>query len=324
MEPIPAQHPLAGWIPWKAVEPGPDLAWLPLDDQRFHEPLFADSLNRLKHARTRLRQAHTVFEMLDADLDGLDRLQPALLIFHISRCGSTLLAQMLGVDPAVVVLSEPPLLDHLLRSGQDGRIDPLLALLGQRRFPESRELVIKLDSWHLAFYGRLRALYPEVPCVLLYREPARVMASQRRLRGMHALPGVLDPALFGFDPRQLPQPILGVDAEVYLDGHLELVLGRYFEWMEALATTDRNSLLLDFEAGPEACYRSILDFAGWCPEASVLQTAVARTAFHGKHGGLFIPEAPAAPAPSHLQRAYARLDELRRSRFPGEGHDQRP
>lgn len=242
LEPIPAQHHLAGWIPWKAAEPGPDLAWLPLDGGRFHEPFFEDTLGRLKRAHAVFYGTRTLFDLLDADLEGLERLQPALLVFHISRCGSTLLAQMLGTDPAVEVLSEPPLLDHLLRSGQDSRIDPLLALLGQRRFPESRHLVLKLDSWHLAFHGRLRALYPTVPCVLLYREPARVMASHRLLRGMHALPGVLDPALFGFDPRELPQPTLGVDAGVYLDSHLELVLGRYFEWMQAIARGDRNSL----------------------------------------------------------------------------------
>lgn len=324
MEPIPAQHHLAGWIPWKAAEPGPDLAWLPLDGGRFHEPFFEDTLGRLKRAHAVFYGTRTLFDLLDADLEGLERLQPALLVFHISRCGSTLLAQMLGTDPAVEVLSEPPLLDHLLRSGQDSRIDPLLALLGQRRFPESRHLVLKLDSWHLAFHGRLRALYPTVPCVLLYREPARVMASHRLLRGMHALPGVLDPALFGFDPRELPQPTLGVDAGVYLDSHLELVLGRYFEWMQAIARGDRNSLLLDFEAGPEACYRSLLAFAGWCPGAPILQAALERTAFHGKHGGMFIQEPPAPPAPAGLQRAYARLDDLRRAGLQGAAHDQRP
>ncbi len=323
MEPRSAQHPLAGWIPWKEKEPGPDLAWLPLDGERFHEPFFEDSLGRLNRAHRVFYGTRTRFDLLDASLEGLDRLPPALLVFHLSRCGSTLLAQMLGMDPTVEVLSEPPLLDHLLRSGQDRRVDPLLALLGQRRFPESRRLVIKLDSWHLAFHGRLRALYPTVPIVLLFREPARVMASQRRQRGMHALPGVLDPALFGFDPGDLPQPTLGVDAGVYLDDYLERVLERYFEWMEAIATGDGNSLLLDFGTGPEACYRSILAFAGWNPGPAVLQAALERTAFHGKHGGVFAPEPPAAPAPIGLQRAYARLDDLRRAGPQGAAHDQR-
>lgn len=312
MQPDTTPHPPAGWIPWRVVEPGLDLDWLPLDGERFHEPFFAATLDRLRRAGT--RPLRTRLDRLDAPFPGLDRLSPSLFIFHISRCGSTLLAQMLGMDPAVEVLSEPPLLDHLLCSSQDHRIDALLALLGQRRFPESRHLVIKLDSWHLAFHGRLRALYPDVPCVLLFRDPARVMASQRRQRGMHALPGVLEPALFGFDPEDLPQPVLGIDAGEYLDRHLERVLDRYFEWTEAIARQDRHNLLLDFETGPEACYRSILAFAGWTPEAAAMQAALERTAFHGKHCSLFIPDPPpASPAPPSLQQAYARLGGLRQA-----------
>lgn len=315
MQPDSAPHPPAGWIPWRVLEPGSDLAWLPLDGERFHEPLFEMTLDRLRRAG--VRPLRTRCDRLDAPFPGLERLPPSLFLFHISRCGSTLLAQMLGLDPAVEVLSEPPLLDHLLRSSQDGRVDPLLALLGQRRFPESRRLVVKLDSWHLAFHGRLRALYPEVPCVLLFCEPGRVVASQRRLRGMHALPGALDPALFGFAPEELPQPALGTDAADYLDRHLECILGRYFEWMEAIARTDGKALLLDFGAGPEACHRIILDFLGWRPEEAVLRAARERTSYHGKR-----PWEPVQPDPEparvadSLQRAYARLDGLRRSRDP--------
>lgn len=315
------KHPLTGWIPWKLTESG-SLAWLPLDDEPFRRPFFQDTLRRLAMRNSGNWMTHSALDLLDENLENLESLEPALFIFNISRCGSTLLAQMLGTDPATVVLSEPPLLDDLLRTGQDQRVKPLLRLLGQKRFPASRQLVLKLDSWHFAFHAQLRKLYPATPFVLLYREPAWVMASQRRLRGMPSLPGALEPSLFGFDPDTLPQPRLEVDGRDYLDAYLERVLARYFHWIEAISRQDGNCLLLDFEEGAEACYRRILAFAGLDPGEPGRRAALDRARFNGKRPGVFHSEASLpAPAPVHLQEAYLRVDAVRRSLTDGARHE---
>lgn len=314
MEAGAQQRPLDGWIPWKALDSGTALAWLPLDDEPFHEPFFQDSLNRMAVRTPKDREIRTPLEALDGGFPNLETLNPALLIFHISRCGSTLLAQMLGTDPANVVLSEPPLLDHLLRQGHDSRVGPLLRLLGQKRFPSSKRVVLKLDSWHLAFHHRLRRLFPDTPFVLLYRDPAKVLASQQRVRGMHALPGVLEPSLFGFNPDQLPKLAAGLDGWAYLDAHLDLVLTRYFQWVETIARQDPNSLLLNFEEGWEACYLSILAKAGIDPGEAGRHAALSRGLFNAKRPGQFHQERPSPmEAPPHLQEAFRQVDELRRS-----------
>lgn len=316
------KHPLTGWIPWKVMDSGL-LAWLPLDDEPFRKPFFQDSLSRLAARNPRCWMTHSSMAILDQDLEGLDSLDPALFIFNISRCGSTLLAQMLGTDSANVVLSEPPLLDLLLQTDQDQRVKPLLRLLGQKRFPESRRLILKLDSWHFAFHGRLRELFPTTPFVLLYREPAWVMASQRKVRGMPSLPGALPPSLFGFDPDQLPQPSLGVDGRDYLDAYLVMVLTCYFQWIEAIATGDRNCMLVDFEEGPEASYRRILTFAGLDPGEAGFRSALDRARFHGKRPGEFYQQdPPPQQAPAHLREAYLRVDAMRRALTTGERHVQ--
>ena len=315
------KHPLTGWIPWKVTETG-SLAWLPLDDEPFRRPFFQDTLRRLAMRNAGKWMTRSTLDLLDGNLEGLESLEPALLIFNISRCGSTLLAQMLGTDPANVVLSEPPLLDDLLRTGQDQRVPPLLRLLGQKRFPESRRLVLKLDSWHFAFHDRLRTLYPSTPFVLLYREPAWVMASQRRLRGMPSLPGALEPSLFGFDPDTLPQPSPEVDGHDYLDAYLERVLARYFQWIEAISRQDANCLLLDFKEGAEACYQRILTFAGLDPGEPGRRAALDRARFNGKRPGVFHLEASLPkPASVPLQEAYRRVDAVRRSLTDGARHE---
>lgn len=304
-------HPLKGWIPWKPMGSGSALGWLPLDGESFHEPFFEESLSRLIHSSPRRLKTQTTWDLLDRDLEALESLQPALFIFHISRCGSTLLAQMLGMDPANVVLSEPPLMDHLLRAGQDERVVPLLRLLGQQRFPDSRRLILKVDSWHLAFHARLRALFPKVPFVLLYREPARVMASQRKSRGMHAVPAMLEPSLFGFEEGDLPRLEQSSDGWGYLDAYLELVLKRYFQWMETIARLDGNALLVNFEEGPEACYQGTLAFAGLEPSVENRRAALERSAFHGKRPGERHQGSPTEEGGASLQEAYLRLEALR-------------
>lgn len=308
-------HPLAGWIPWRPVEGQEALEWLPLDGRPFLEPFFEDALRRLRQGRRDPRPVRTAGEILDGPLDGLPAAAPALFIFHVSRCGSTLLAQMLATDPANVVLSEPPLLDHLARHGQAARIPALLRLLGQRQRPSERRLVVKLDSWALAYHGALRSLFPEVPFALLYREPGPVLESQRRMRGLHAIPGVLPAELFGLEASDLPALAPGVPAEEVFDRYFERVLERLFAWMAEVAASDPRAFLLDFKAGAEACHRRLRRCLGPDPDPGLLEAARARAARDGKRPGLpFLPPPQAAPAPRALEAAYARLEALRSER----------
>jgi hypothetical protein len=66
---------------------------------------------------------------------------------------------------------------------------------------------VKLDAWGVLAFERIRAAYPDVPWVFVYRDPVEVLVSQLGHRGMHMTPGVLPPELFGLEPAgiwQLP------------------------------------------------------------------------------------------------------------------------
>src|SRR5690606_34626620 len=124
----------------------------------------------------------------------LPAVAPTAFIFHVSRCGSTLLSQLLDLDEANIVLSEVPLLDQLLRlpetfpgisrAQQETALQATIRLLGQKRTGHEKQLFIKLDSWHVFFAATLRKQYPSVPFILLYRAPDEVFESHRRHRGM--------------------------------------------------------------------------------------------------------------------------------------------
>src|ERR1700760_3519066 len=108
------QLPGPDWIPWKILEAEGEVlcGWLFLGDKRFTEPFFSDSLqhclvleeNRFPH------QYFSSFSQLQQWSQESSLIEPAAFIFHVSRCGSILLSQLLSIDPQNIVLSEVPLL----------------------------------------------------------------------------------------------------------------------------------------------------------------------------------------------------------------------
>ena len=84
-------------------------------------------------------------------------------------CGSTLLAQLLSLDEQNIVLAEPPIFDEVLREIAfqkpeiseekiDESLQAVVKFLGQKRTGKEQNFFIKLDSWHIFYYEKLRKL----------------------------------------------------------------------------------------------------------------------------------------------------------------------
>ncbi|NVJ04346.1 sulfotransferase family protein [Myxococcus sp. AM001] len=207
---------LEGWVPARIhVDEGqPRVDWCHLGGQRFTDPFFDETLERrLRHPFALLFRHQT---SMDALVERHAR-QPGLpvrgLVFHMSRCGSTLVAQLLAALPRHIVLSEAGPVDTVLRAHQrlpgvtdTQRIEWLRAVvgaLGQQRHPEERAVFLKLDAWHILELPLLQRAFPGVPWMFLYRDPVEVMASHQNHRGAHMLPGLLNPAHLGLEAGQL-------------------------------------------------------------------------------------------------------------------------
>ena len=200
-----------GWLPtraWRSPERWM-LDWYRFGDRPLREPFFCDSVEAALRRPFNLafrRQAG-----IDALLDWQARspgIAPTAFVFHVSRCGSTLLAQVLAGFESHIVLSEPPPLDVLLRAHYDDPaaeerqpawIAALLSAWGQRRNGSERALVVKLDAWNIFELPLLRTACPDTPWIFLYREPLEVVASHLQLAGRHMVPG-----LIGASPLALP------------------------------------------------------------------------------------------------------------------------
>ncbi|MBI5936816.1 MAG: hypothetical protein HY850_03115 [Betaproteobacteria bacterium] len=249
MEAQTATDELAGWVPLflTASSGQTRVEWGYMGAKRFTEPFCFDTLQML--ARRPFNQLFRRQSGLELLLERVQR-QPGLplkgLVFHMSRCGSTLAAQWLAALPDSVVLSEPEPVDTLLQwpvtEDDVARIQALLAALGQPRRAGDRHLFLKTDCWHMAHIDRLLAAFPGTPWVFLYRDPVEVLVSHRWQPGWQMVPGAL--TAHGFHPpADLQNKPLANGA---------WLLGRILEQARHAIQRHGNGLLVNYAALPGA------------------------------------------------------------------------
>lgn len=118
-----------------------------------------------------------------------DAVPPSGFIFHMSRCGSTLIANALSRIRGNVVVNEPAMLMHCLWGAAEmpetarmhlALARGLMARWGARRTGQEQRLFVKLTPFDVLFVPLLRKAFPGVPWIFLSREPVEVMVSVHR------------------------------------------------------------------------------------------------------------------------------------------------
>jgi hypothetical protein len=210
---------LLGWTPtrWLEGPTGPSIEWRQLGRLRLADPFFEDTVRKALGDRERgLPRKHTTVQRLGEFSEALPGIRPNGFIFHLSRCGSTLVSQMLAAVPTTILVSEAPPIDAILRApvGDEERVRWLrwmIGALGQRRLGTEQALYVKVDSWHMPELPLFRRAFPDVPWIFVYREPLEVLVSHAQRRGMHMVPGLIDTSRLGVDPGIFP----GVSLDAY-------------------------------------------------------------------------------------------------------------
>lgn len=189
-----------GWLPIGVDPARGSVDWCLFGDRPLREPFFHDSVERALRLPFNLAmRRHSTLDALAAWQARSPGVAPTAFVCHASRCGSTLLAQMLARLDSHVVLSEPPPLDALLRAHytqpglaprQTAWIRGLLSAYGQRRQGRERALVLKLDAWNIAELPLLRQCHPATPWVFVYRDPLEIAVSHLHSPGRHMVPGL--------------------------------------------------------------------------------------------------------------------------------------
>jgi gluconate kinase len=259
---MPAENPkpeaFQNWLPSTLFEKDGNLflTWIYLGDVHFNLPFFDETLcqchtaNSIKGGKQNEKRI-TPIEFLTEVAQHLESVEPGLIIFHTSRCGSTLATQLLSLDKVNIVVPEYVIIDSILRATINGEavseekrknwLLNCIKVIGQKRFTEEKRLIIKLDSWHFGFYELFRALYPNVPFVMLYREPDAILRSNSKKWGMQFLPDIVPSKLFTIEIDSL-SPFSLID-------YSNRVLQSMYRSIAEIASTDRNCLLLDYRSG---------------------------------------------------------------------------
>lgn len=203
---------LVGWTPTALVldDSKPLVRWYFTEGIEFTDPFFGQTIERcLRDPFRLLFWRETAMEELTEFTTASPGLKPSGFIFHLSRCGSTLVAQMFASLGWTLVLSEPPVFDQTLRAAAQCPdlslrdhitwLRRMLAALGQARNPDQSRLVIKLDAWAIVHWRLIKQAFPETPCIFLYRDPSEVIVSHLSRRGFHMIPGTLSTDDVGFE-----------------------------------------------------------------------------------------------------------------------------
>ncbi|WP_230772535.1 sulfotransferase [Sphingomonas sp. Leaf4] len=221
--PLPTHHewPAPAWLPVAVADgaAGPVVEWLHFAGRRLTEPFFEEAVRRARCLPlNRLRPVRTPLDRFAETMPAGAAFAPSGFVFHLSRCGSTLVAQMLAAVPDHVVASEPPPLDAIVQRASTGdaaargiavaQLRAMVAALLRDRHGDRRIGVVKLDCWHMLAWELFAEAFSDVPFLFLYRDPVEILVSHARRPGSQTVPGLIphlaedsdaaaDPAMFG-------------------------------------------------------------------------------------------------------------------------------
>jgi hypothetical protein len=320
--PLEPAWPSRGWLPSHvAPEAGFAVDWNHFAGARLDRPFFGDSIRSARALPfNRVFRHRTPFDSFVNGADA-DALAPSGFIFHMSRCGSTLAAQMLAADPANIVASEPAPLDTMLQiplmvqgvpvETQVAAVRAMILAYGRNHAGGARRYFIKTDSWHIFALPLLRLAFPDTPWVFLYRDPVEVLVSQARMPGSQVAPGVVPPQLFGIDP---------TDADLPGDDYTARVLASTCN--AAIAHWDQGGgLMVNYHDLPDALFTRILPHFGVAIDAETRALMEAASQRDAKDPGATFKQdsaekqaeasdATRAAAAAHFTGIYERLEEL--------------
>jgi hypothetical protein len=252
----PRAEDLRNWIPVRVYwrEGAPMVDWCYMGNARFIEPFFDVTVSvQMRDNFSLLFRHHTPIHHLAGIVEQSPRLEPTGFIFHMSRCGSTLVAQMLAALQENIVISEAPPIDSVLNAHNSNPsvtdeqrltwLRLMIGAMGRKRSGRERGFFVKFDSWNTFDIDLIERAFPDVPWIFLYRDPVEVMVSQMRKPGSQMIRGVMNrllPGLAVMEALQMPG-----------EEYCARVLARFCE--TALDRSDRrNALFVNYNRLPGA------------------------------------------------------------------------
>ncbi len=271
-----------GWVPIQLHRAGEAafIDWCWLGEERFTAPFFENTIDQAQSKPfNRLFTHRTPIAELGEWYEESPGLTPSGFIFHMSRCGSTLVSQMLAALPENLVISEAAPIDRLARAftiPEATRAEWLrwmVSALGQRRSGRETRYFIKLDSPTVLALRFIRTVFPAVPWIFLYRNPEEVLISHLRSPAPAMSPGfVNDISVTGLAPEET--------AAMKPEEYGARVLGNLCKC--GLQGLDGCGLAINYTHLPEAVWEQIAGHFGIAFAPDRIETMRNVASFHAK------------------------------------------
>jgi hypothetical protein len=186
------KHMLKGWLPADLKTNSPSVTWMEFGSVPLTQPFFEDTVLKLRHGFPPAKELRTDIEAILATAGQLPTVTPDGLIFHISRCGSTLVSNALRLGESTVVVSEADAITNLFVPYaastiaypldqwlplQSKLLESLATIFAHYRTGRKERVIIKFASWNILSWPVIRSIWPDVPCLILIRDPIEVMIS---------------------------------------------------------------------------------------------------------------------------------------------------
>jgi hypothetical protein len=311
-----------GWIPWRLriAPPEPTVDWCWLGSTPLIQPFFDQTL---EDAHRRPFNALFAHSTSIADLLTWHRespgVAPAGFIFHMSRCGSTLISRMLASMPQNLVLSEPAPLDVLARSTAIPEphhadwLRAMLSALAQPRTGQEIRCFVKFDAATAIALPLIRRVFPDVPWIFVYREPEEVLISHLRTPASAMARGMLTDAQLVH--ANMPEILEMTDAE-----YAARAIGYLCEC--AARGLDERGLLVNYAELPGVAYGAVARHFGLDLSSSEIARMEGIAGYHAKQPRRKfeadgeskrdeVTEEAAAAAARWIRPAYEELERLR-------------
>lgn len=278
------------------VDGRPGLTWMDMSDVELKEPFFQQTVDRVRDEEPwRDAGLFTQFDALLQLDQVLPRVQPSGFIFHSSRCGSTLVANVCrALDNAIVVSEANPIDKLVARFITDGG-DPvkeslysvlLRAVVNALAYSNSgnkSRVFVKFSCCGVSQLERIRRIWPAVPWIFLYRDPVETIVSN-----MTTVPAWLldeDHRILAHITGTTPAAV----AEMSLEERCARSIGSFYSTAHGVAND--HGMLLNYN---QISVTNILDFFNVSPSAEELERITSGSRVYSKEvsgAREFVPDA---------------------------------
>jgi hypothetical protein len=256
---------IVGWLPIDLGGSLPSVRWMHVGSDPLSRPFFRETVNALRLSHPAPREYETGAWELERRTAGYPAVFPSGVIFHMTRCGSTLLANALRASSGAIVLSEAAPFERTMSWASspsrhwagiaEGLLTPLTTAVAHYLGPSAGKVVLKCGNVGIRALRALRRVWPRVPFLILIRDPIEVIVSNvnKRPRWIRECLDAADSRSRIFDP---PAEVLASDVtELCAWG-----VGSFCS--DALAAIDDQCAVLDYSALSEQAVAGVGAYFG--------------------------------------------------------------